>query len=349
MKRLFVVTTLVAALTLGTTTSVLAEENNTSLTSENKELSESKFKNILNDPAQVFDFKISEAKYVIKNTDTEYLLLAATSEEAKGLYSIKTFAYDGVNNKVLELEEEFVLGSSQSSWVSGTLEEYSNNSNKLRYTVKSESVDKFEIKDIIFEKNEINDETVKEGVLSKDKLPSANVKDISWKTLELKKDVVDKENEQTSTVSDSSINSDASKNQSLEKGIVVERKENKKSKLDINAIAGGDLTSLVGGIYADTIIKNNTNINIVSNGAELEIGSIKKEGNVAIIESRITAKAPIVEDIGEIPVDRAPIYHYVVPAGEKSPVEVENDDITRDRVITQIHANKEVSYLDNDR
>lgn len=350
MKKLLVITSLALTLTVNSAIYALAQENTTTQISENKELNESKFKSILTEPSNYFDFKVSEAKYVVKNTDTEYLLLAATSEEAKGLYNIKVFAFDKANNKVIELDDEFVLGKSATSWFSGSLEEYSNNSNKLRYTVKSESVDKFEIKDIIFENNQVIDETLKEGLLSKDKLPSANVKEITWKNLEISK--VTPESGQ-STSSSSSTSEKNGNNPTTEKKdvpqkqeIIIERKENKQSKFDINAIANGDLSSLAGGVYTDTYIKDNNSIGIMNKDVQLGIDSITKQGNTAIIKS--SNKASQYTETGEyIVVDAAPVYHYVVPAGEKSPVEVENDDINKDRVITQFHANTYVNYVDS--
>lgn len=340
MKKIIVAPLIILTLIAGAFNNVFAENNNNiAQVSESQNTDITKFKEILEKPESIFDFKISEAKYVIKSTDTDYLLISATSEELKGIHSVKVFAFDKEKNSIIELEKEFVIGESEGKFT-GRLEEYSNNANKLRYTVKSITNDKFEIKNITFEKNEIEDEMVREGVITKDELPLADVRELSWKILDLKKG----DNPQQTSSTESTVSKD--KNKEANSEIIqkstpkIEKKGEKKSKFDINAISNGDLSSLVGGVYSDTFIKDNKTIGIGYEGGELGVDLIKKEGNVAIIESSNKAS------LGEaIVVDRAPVYHYIVPAGEKSPVEVENDDISRDRIITQKHANKEVSFV----
>lgn len=360
MKKLIVVSTVVLSLLTEFTINIVsAEDNKMEQTDVNKEV-ENKFRSILENPESIFDFKVTEAKYIIKSTDADYILISATSEELKGIYNVKAFVFDKEKNKVVELENEFAIGETEGKF-SGKLVEYSNNANKLRYTVKSIPNDKFEIKDISFANNEIKDEIVRSGLISKDKLPTANVVELTWKNLELKKDENDS-NQSVSTQStlkgnDTSEKVGQKQQDSITSGQrttiapTVERKENKKSKLDINSIASGDLSS----IYGSYAINNSTIV--LDNGVVLGVNSVKKEGNTAVIESQIQIseeERKAVEEAkknGEItvfaPDGKNTVKHTFIPAGEKTPgfSDFPNDDINRDRVLIQGHG-IEIQYID---
>lgn len=291
------------------------------------------FKEFLTNPSRHFDEEVSNIKYAIKNTDTQYLILAGESVPNKGITYVNVFAYDKAKGRVVDTEANLMTGVAGAGGFRGNLEEYTDNPNKLRYTVVSSGSGEYQIDDITFANNDTNDQTIVEGSLRNGEMPKATTREISWTNITGSSQKVNEATTTKSTTRKTETTTSATTTRAATSKVVSN------SKIDINAIVNGNLSSIFGRYpsVSQTIVINENDTITLDKGAsgELELGilGIQKQGNTAVISTQIKADdAPP----GAV-VDGIIVKYIVVPAGEKSPVAVPGENVNKDRIIMQGH------------
>lgn len=316
----------------GLETTQKASDNTTTKSKSKPVVTEEKsdvFKEFLANPAKHFEGEVSVVKYAIKNTDTQYLILAGESVQDRGITYVKVFAYDKARQSVIDTGANLMTGVAGAGGFRGVLEEYTDNPNKLRYTVISSGSGEYEIDDITFTNNDTNDQTVVEGSLRNGQIPKAATKEISWISVSgSSKKIV----ETTTTKSETTSQVKTTKSESTTKPTT--------SKIDIDAIVNGNLSSIFGRYPSASqtiVIDENDTISLdkgTDGELDLRVLGIQRQGNTAVISTQIKVDENIPQ--GAV-VDGIIVKYIVVPAGEKSPISVPGENINKDRIIMQGH------------
>lgn len=287
------------------------------------EITEDVFKDIINNPAQYYGEASKEFKYVIKKTDTSYLLLSAKSKDA-GLYTTKIFVYDKNKKAVVKIEDTLTEGVAGAGGFRGSLIQYKDNPNKLMYFTFSSGSGRYVVQDINFNNNDIDKVEIKTGRIPVEESLTEKAEEIRWVSIG---GASSKPSPDTTTTQETSTSKTTVEETSTSKVT-----ETLKSNLDFDELLKKNFSSASGQYTSEDFIYNISEggINVkaphLDHEVDFKIKSTKKENNYVLVTVSLPAEYTNGQELDAI--------FVFVPAGTDTPPTVANlGDKTKDRVL----------------